>query len=301
MCRSVISKRLRKKQTMETFPRTIVGGLSVSRLIIGTNWFLGYSHCSDAKSRSVERLVTNRNTIAGIIEVFLRRGVDTIMCPHTTTCIPDAIEEAQQRTGRKCIVISTPSFTCTPRTPVDGFDCGEVARVLDEEVKKRVAICMPHTSTTDLMVDKCTRQIRQMAPVCRMIRERGMIPGLSTHVPETVVYADESALDVETYIQIFNAMGFLMQVEVDWVASIIHNAKKPVMTIKPFAAGQLRPYQALMFAWNALRSCDMITVGTMAPEEADELVDLSLKILERQAAVGELQMTRSKASLVPKK
>jgi hypothetical protein len=42
----------------------------------------------------------------------------------------------------------------------------------------------------------------------------------------------------------------------------------------------------------------MVTVGTMAPEEADELVDLSLSILERRAPAGELQATRSKATLV---
>jgi hypothetical protein len=156
---------------------------------------------------------------------------------------------------------------------------------------------MPHTSTTDLMVDKCTRQIRCMDEICRMIRERGMIPGLSTHVPETVIYADETGLDVETYIQIYNAMGFLMQVEVDWVAGVIHRAKKPVMMIKPFAAGQLRPFQALTFVWNTLRPCDLVTVGTMAPEEAVELVEMSLRIFEGQAAMGELQRTRSKASL----
>jgi len=137
-----------------------------------------------------------------------------------------------------------------------------------------------------------------MDAVCRLIRERGMVPGLSTHVPETVVYADETGLDVETYIQIFNSMGFLMQLEVDWVARIIHNAKKPVITIKPMAAGQLRPYQALTFSWNAIRDCDMVTVGTMAPEEAQELVDLSLAILERRPALPELQKTRSKATVL---
>jgi hypothetical protein len=220
------------------------------------------------------------------------------MCPHTKTCMYDAIREAEQRTGTKAVIISTPSFPTDPRTPFDGFDLSACARILDEEVAKGVAICMPHTSTTDLMVDKCTREVRQMDAVCRLIRERGMVPGLSTHVPETVVYADETGLDVETYIQIFNSMGFLMQLEVDWVARIIHNAKKPVITIKPMAAGQLRPYQALTFSWNAIRDCDMVTVGTMAPEEAQELVDLSLAILERRPALPELQKTRSKATVL---
>jgi hypothetical protein len=148
------------------------------------------------------------------------------------------------------------------------------------------------------MVDKCTRQVRQMDTICRLIRERGMVPGLSTHIPETIVYADETELDVETYIQPFNTMGFLMQLEVDWVARIIQAAKRPVITIKTMAAGQLRPFQAMTFVWNVIRDCDMVTVGTMAPEEAAELVQLSLDILARRPTSLELQKTRSKATVL---
>ena len=31
-----------------------------------------------------------------------------------------------------------------------------------------------------------------------------------------------SGLDVETYIQLYNSMGFLMQIEVDWVQQHDH-------------------------------------------------------------------------------
>ena len=283
---------------MSGFPRTTVGGLSVSRMIIGTNWFLGYTHSTHAKSRFIERTVTSRERIADVIEVFLRAGVDTIMCPHTQTVIPEAIQAAEDRAGAGAVVVSTPSFETTPRTPIDGFDLAEVAKTLDEEVAKGTKICMPHTSTTDKMVDKCARTVRQMDVVCRMIRERGMIPGLSTHIPETIVYADETHLDVETYIQPFNAMGFLMHIEVDWIARLIQKAAKPVMTIKTMAAGQIRPFQAMTFVWNAIRDCDMVTVGTVAPEEAAELIELSLSILEKKPSSAELQRTRSKATVL---
>ncbi len=283
---------------MSTFPRTNVGGVSVSRMIIGTNWFLGYTHCTNAKSQSVCRMVTHRREIADIIEVFAKCGVDSIMCPHTKTVVPDAITEAQDRIGRELVVISTPSFTTTPRTPFDGFDMDEVRQVLDEEATKGVRICMPHVSTTDKMIDKCTRQIRQMDVVSAEIRARGMVPGLSTHTPETIIFADETELDVESYIQPFNPMGFLMHVEVDWIARVIRDARKPVMTIKTMAAGQIRPFQAMTFVWNTIRDCDMVTVGTMAPEEAQELVDLSLEILANRLSTQELQATRSKATLL---
>lgn len=282
---------------MSEFPRTMVGGVSVSRMIIGTNWFLGYTHCTWSKSRSVERIVTNPQAIADIIAVFLRAGVDTIMCPHTTTCMYDAIREAEQRVGRKVIIIETPSFPTNKRTPFEGFDISACERILDAEVQKGVAISMPHTSTTDVMVDKCTREIRQMDVICRLIRERGMIPGLSTHMPETVVYADKMEADVETYIQIYNAAGFLMQVEVDWVQRIIRDAKKPVMTIKPLAAGRLMPIVGFAFVWNTIRDCDMVTIGTTTPDEARESIEMSLDLLARRMPQIELQKTRSKSSL----
>lgn len=92
-------------------------------------------------------------------------------------------------------------------------------------------------------------------------------------------------------------MGFLMQIEVDWVARIIHEARKPVMTIKPMAAGQLRPFQGLAFAWSTLRDIDMVTVGTMTPREAAEVIEMSLNILEKKPFNQALQKTRSKASV----
>jgi hypothetical protein len=146
-------------------------------------------------------------------------------------------------------------------------------------------------------VDRCTREIRHMAQVTKMIRERGMIPGLSTHMPESILYADETGLDVETYISLYNSMGFLMQLEVDWISRIIHDAKKPVMTIKPMAGGQLRPYQGLSFVWNTIRNQDMVTVGTLTPREAEECVEMSLSILEGRRSQVDLQETRSKGTV----
>ncbi|MBM3475037.1 MAG: hypothetical protein FJX75_17380 [Armatimonadetes bacterium] len=280
-----------------SFPRTTVGGVSLSRMIIGTNWFLGWSHCTAAKDAFIQGEIAHPKRLADTIEVFFNAGVDTIMGLINSPVLPEAIREAEDRTGVKAIVISTPSFPTSKRTPLDGWNWDEVNPILDAQREHGATFCLPHTSTTDLLVDKCTREVRQMAPLCAAIRERGMIPGLSTHVPESIIFADETGLDVETYISIYNLMGFLMPLEVDWTNRIIHGAKKPVMTIKPFAAGQVRPFQGLAFSWTTLRDCDMVTVGTMTPREAAELIDISLAILSRRATEVELQRTRSKATV----
>ena len=282
---------------MDKFPRTTVGGVSLSRMIIGTNWFLGWSHTTRAKDDFIKENIADRKKIADILEVYFRAGVDTIMGQIQHPPLADAIAEAEDRTGTGAIIISTPGFPVQPDTPEKGFDVAAVEAILVKEARLGAAFCMPHQSTTDAMVDRPTRTIRKMDQLCALIRQHGMIPGLSTHMPESIVYADETGLDVETYISIYNAMGFLMQVEVDWVHRIIHGAQKPVMTIKPFAAGQIRPLQGLTFVWNSIRQQDMVTVGTMTPKEAAEVVELSLSILEQRQSGVQLQETRSKASV----
>ena len=282
---------------MGAFPRTEVGGVSLSRMIVGTNWFLGFSHTTPAKDAFICQHVQDRKAIADILEVFFRAGVNTVMGMIECAPLAEAITEAEDRTGVPGIIVSTPALPTGPETLIDGFDPGVLAEILDRQAAQGVRICMPHQCSTDAMVDRCTGKIRKMDQVCAGIRERGMVPGLSTHMPETILYADDTGLDVETYIALYNATGFLMQLEVDWVARIIQGAKKPVMTIKPMAAGQIRPFQAMHFVWNTLRDQDMAAVGTMSPQEAAELIELSLGILEQREAAVALQRTRSKASI----
>jgi hypothetical protein len=281
---------------MSEFPRTTVGGVSLSRMIIGTNWFLGFSHTSVAKDEFIKEHM-DRKRVADVMEVFVRAGVDTVMGLIQVPVLYEAVQEVQDRTGRKMIVISTPILPFTPETPAKGFDAGWIEKTLDEQKRLGATFCFPHQMTTDSLVDRCTREIRCMPQAVRMIREHGMIPGLGTHMPETIIFADETGLDVETYISLYNSMGFLMQLEVDWISRIIHDAKKPVMTIKPLAGGQLRPFQGLHFVWNTIRDQDMVTVGTMTPREAEECVEMSLSILERRKSQIELQETRSKGTL----
>ena len=236
------------------FPRTQIENLSVSRLMIGTNWLLGYSHTSKAKDR------------------FIRETVDA---------------------GRKVITVAIPTLP----TGGDTASLGEAERILDEYAALGVSICMPHQATTDAFVNRRTRSLAGIEPLLAAIRARGMLPGLSTHMPETPIYADNTGLDVATYIQIYNAAGFLMQIEVDWVQRMIWNAQKPVITIKPLAAGRLPPLVGLAFSWATLRPIDMVCVGVMTPYEVEEVVELSLALLEHRAPRVALQESRSKASL----
>ncbi len=277
---------------MANFPRTTVGGVSMPRLVIGTNWFRGYSHISLAKDRFIREL-QGPERVAAVLEAFMNAGVDAMIGPDLGGPMTEAVRRAEDATGRRLIHILTPSFNLKPGGPPDE----EPEAVFDACKAAGATFCMPHQCVTDALIDRRDEVIRDIDRYTGLIRERGMIPGLSTHMPEAVVYADRTGADVETYIQIYNAAGFLMQVEIDWVMRIIQEAKKPVMTIKPLAAGRLQPPVGLAFVWTTIRDQDMVVAGASTPDEAKELIDISLDLLDRRSIGGELQRTRSKRSL----
>jgi len=280
------------QESSNKFPRTMIGDVSVSRMIIGTNQFLGFSHTSAARDKHLREAMT-AGRIADIIEVFLSEGIDTIMGLLQMPLLQQGIREAEQRTGRKCIVISTPTINVGD----DAEAMAATEKIFDQEAALGATVCMPHQMSTDALVDIRLRRIKNMDKYCQMIRDRGMLPGLSTHMPETIAYADGSGLDVETYLSIYNAAGFLMHLEPDWVHRIIWSAKHPVITIKPMAAGRLLPLVGLGFCWATIRDVDMVAVGTATPDEAREVIEISRSILERTATRIELQKTRSKQTI----
>ncbi len=261
------------------FPRTTVGGVSLSRMIIGTNWILGYSHRTPAADCLIHRRNDTPEPVAAMLEVFLNAGVDTIMGlfvgkPH----LIEAVRQAEAHTGKKLIIIDTPILN------VDDSAAGrkEAENVIRESRKVGSTFCFPHHSSAEQLVNKNKRTMDRLPDYLKMIRDNGMIPGLSAHMPELIIYSDLNGYDVETYIQIFNCMGFLMQVEVEYIHKVIWDAKKPVMTIKPMAAGRVTPFVGLTFSWHAIRPRDLVTVGCLTPEEAAEDIEISRAALENR-------------------
>ncbi|MBR0226996.1 MAG: hypothetical protein IJQ62_01445 [Clostridia bacterium] len=264
---------------MDLFPRTTVAGVSLSRLIIGTNWVLGWSHRTPAADRQIKSRYAEGSRAVPLLETFLSEGVDTIMGPlQQEQVMQDAVRETMEKTGKKLILIDTPVINVD-----DSAQGRSEARATIRRSREAGALfCLIHHSSAEQLVNKNLHKIVRLEDYTDMIRQEGMIPGLSAHMPELITYSDENGYDVETYIQIYNCMGFMMQEEIETVAAVIHSAKKPVMTIKPMAAGRTTPYVGLNFCWNTLRPCDMVTVGCFHPDEAAEDIEISRAALERR-------------------
>ena len=264
---------------MQEFPRTTVGGVSLSRMLIGTNWLLGWSHTSASADAQIKRRYDSAQAFKPVLEAYLRHGVDSIMAPFGASPeLMEAIRDTEQKMGREILLIDTPTLNVDDNPQARR----EAEQTVKESARRGAKFCLLHHSCAEQLVDKNKGVIRRLDDYTKMIRDAGMIPGLSAHMPELIVYSDANGYDVETYIQIFNCMGFLMQVEIETVASIIQNAKKPVMTIKSMAAGRCSPYVGLTFSWNAIRPQDMVTLGAFSPQEVEEDVEISLAAIEHR-------------------
>ena len=278
----------------ERFPRTMIGGVELPRMIVGTNWMLGYSHTSSAADALIKARNSDAESVARILNVFLTAGIDAVMAPFAgNDGLLDGVRLAEEQAGRRITLIDTPIINVDDNASARR----EAESTIAESARIGARFCLPHHTSVEQLVNKNVEQIPRLPDYLSMIRAHGMIPGLSAHMPELIIYSDQNGYDVETYIQLYNAAGFLLQVEADWVQRIIRDAKKPVMTIKPLAAGRLLPVVGLSFVWNTIRDCDMVTIGTTTPAEAREVAELSLDLLGKRIPENELQRTRSKTSL----
>ena len=242
---------------MKSFPRTEVAGVSLPRMLMGTNWVYGWSHTGAAADRNIVRMNSNREAIQQMLEAYLAYDINALMGPISDKPFTyDAIHAAEDKTGKGIILIDTPILN------VDDTPEGrrEAERVLDKVQKGGATFCLIHHSSAEQLVNKNKQTIERLPDYLSMIRDRGMIPGLSAHMPELVLYSDKNEYDVQ----------------------IIHEAKKPVMTIKSMAAGRCSPFVGITFSYNTIRPCDMVTVGAMTADEVHEDVEIAMAALEHR-------------------
>ena len=283
---------------MGEFPRTTVGGVSLPRMLIGTNWVLGYSHTSTSADALIRDRHSSPERISALLEAYLSHGVDALMAPVVgNELLLEGVKLAEERTGKKITLISTPIIDVSDTA--QGRAKAEAA--IKEAKRAGSTFCLIHHSSAEQLVSKLRHTMDRLTDYLYMIRENGMIPGLSAHMPELVLFSDEQGYDVETYIQIYNCMGFLMQVEVEYIHKVIWGAKKPVMTIKSMAAGRCSPFVGLTFSYSTIRPCDMVTVGAFTPAEAHEDVEIALAAIERRPPDIEGRSSPNKTPALGKK
>ena len=151
-------------------PVTNIGGIEISRMICGSNPFFGHSHFTQARSTWQKRYFTVER-IVEVLEKCSEFGINGVISGPVER-LPQARRTLEDKTGRHI------HWFCTPGGSLEEFKegiawCGE----------HDVTFCMPHPSFTDAHIIRSESKIVGLEDCLKMIRDLGMIPGVSTHRP----------------------------------------------------------------------------------------------------------------------
>jgi len=270
-------------------PEIEIAGVKISRLICGTNPFNGYSHFSKAKDVWLRRYFTVERIIE-VLEKCQEFGITSLLGPiNDKTC---QVQEELKKRGKSPMV-----WISTTLGWLEKERLKEETRIASEVGNKLHAI---HCSFVDSHLVSSKNRIEDIEDLLSYIRELGMIPGISTHRPETLTVLANSNYDIEFVILPFNSIGFLSNLEVNWIAKMIREFPKPIIIIKPLAAGRLMPEQGIPFVLNNIKDSDSIAVGVMSPEEVEEDVTIFLDTLMNRHTNRDLLTTPSKSTVTLK-
>ncbi len=249
--------------------------LKISKLICGTNNFVGINHRLDFiygpyywyKFRKLER-------ITEILDYYVDKGVNSIISSPRER-IFDAIQSVQNDKGIKIHWICTPST----RKTVKGLE-RDMHTQIDWCADHEVCVCLPHRNFTDFALDTKSMTINGLEPVLEHIRDRGMVPGLSCHFHEVIEAVEKNNYDVKLIVQPLNQLGYMSNTNTAKLIQRIQNTKISILNIKPLAAGRLEPKMAIQFCLKSIKPTDFISLGTPLLSQAQENVAIVEEFLE---------------------
>ncbi|MHA1794092.1 MAG: hypothetical protein ACTSVI_15730 [Promethearchaeota archaeon] len=267
------------------YPRIKLENLKLSKVVCGTNQFIGITHRPNPFDILLHlKRFKDTNTVAKFM-IFLatKHGVNCCVSSPRQK-IHDAIKMTEKETGEKFHWICTPSI----RKTVPGLE-PDIYKQIDWCYEHDVSVCMPHRIYTDLAINKEALEIggqdfikigmvkfkssffplKTIKKMCEIpypeiasyIRDKGMIPGLSTHFIETIDAVEKNNYDAPIIIQPLNMKGYMSDTHPEILSKKIKSTKIQILNIKPMAAGRLRPKVAIEYCLNNIKKNDLLAIG----------------------------------------
>jgi hypothetical protein len=262
-----------------------IGNCNVTRFIIGSNPFSGFSHQGTEKDREMIHYWTSARIKAALREAE-SLGVNTIIARgdhHMLRLLLEYWDEGGtlQWCGQTCPELGPP-----------------------EPALKRMAdagapACHIHGGYADHLLAR--GQLEKLIPTVKYARDLGLVVGLAGHDPNTLRWAEEH-LDLDYYMcSYYNPIP--RQEEPQHrpgtderyrdedrraMTHLIAQLSKPAIHYKVMAAGRNKPANAFAYVARHLRATDAVCVGIYTSRKPDMLREdvalLEQGLLARDAA-----------------
>lgn len=262
-----------------------IGTCNVSRFIIGSNPFSGFSHQGVARDREMVHYWTSARIKEALREAEAL-GVNTIIARgdhHMLRVLLEYRDEGGtlQWFGQTCPELGPPEQT--------------LKRVADAGAPA----CHIHGGYADHLT--ANGQLKKLIPTVQYARDLGLVVGLAGHDPSTLRWAEEH-LEVDYYMcsyyhPIARKEDAQHRAGTDEryreedrraMTCLISQLAKPAIHYKVMAAGRNQPAEALSYVARHLRPTDAVCVGVYTRQKPDMLREdvhlLEQALLARDAA-----------------
>jgi hypothetical protein len=244
--------------------------LTVSRFILGSNPFSGFSHQGADRDLAMKRYFT-----AARIKETLRQaetlGVTTLiarMDHHVMRLLLEYWDEGG--------ALQWFAQTCP--------EVGDHQACVNRAISGGAKACHVHGGVMDYLLAQGRQD--EVQPVVNMIRDGGLLAGIAGHNPQVFTWAEDH-LDVDYYMcSYYNAAHRDQRAEhvsgmAEWfldedrqiMTQMIPSLRRPAVHYKVLAAGRNEPAAAFAVVAQTLRPQDAVCVGVYPGDKPDMLAE----------------------------
>jgi hypothetical protein len=271
-----------------SLPKVKLGAFEVTRLIIGSNPFYGYSHFNRLYDRHMSEWYTQERVLE-VLRACEAGGINT----WQLSCNPRAISDLRRYLAE--------GGRMNWLTLADGELGDYPEKMLPELVKLKPMAIVHHGGRTDMRFAKGEMHVVQ--DYLKRVRDAGVMVGLSTHNPAVIDYVEGRGWDVDFYMTCFYRVSrtaedarkmlgeaplplgeIYLEKDPERMSKMIRQTRKTCFAFKILAAGRSidtpqQVEQAFRFAFEHIKPQDCVIVG-MYPRYKDEVsenIALTLK------------------------
>ncbi len=256
-----------------------IGNLKISRLILGSNPFSGFSHQGPNRDMEMMRYYTC-NRIKEVLREAEKIGINTIIGRADHHIMRVLMEYWDEGGNLQWIAQTCPELT--------------IEKGIYNAIIGGAKGCFIHGGVMDFLF--ANNRLEEIPLAIEKIKKAGLIAGVAAHNPEVLLWAEKN-LDVDFYMCSYynpslrdkdpehksNVTERFRKEDRDRMVEVIKILKKPAIHYKIMAAGRNNPEEAISFAAKHMRPQDAVCIGVFIKDKPYILQE-NLSLLQKYLA-----------------
>jgi hypothetical protein len=239
-------------------PTIKLGGLVVSRLILGSNPFFGFDHGNpQASGKEMTDFYTDER-IKAILDLAADQGITAVWTPCYERWIK-VWNEYRKGGGKLKTWIAQPD-----RTPME--------KDIQAAIDNGAGAVSIQGGQIDSQVAGNNKKWDVVRGWLELIKKNGLPAGMATHTATVHLEAEEKGMPTDFYNQTMYRPDTYVPAGLEESLRVIEKISKPVIGYKALGAGRFAPKDALPVIFKRLKAKDGVCLG-MYPKSKDEIAE----------------------------